>query len=115
MTVVFNGVTHSIPVHPGRDGRAQFEQRIRQLFGLRGDEPLQLSFGCRLPEGGDITLEDAECFDAAVHLAAISAGARLKREREAGALTTAAGQEGQGSSDDDGDTGCLRSVRRLFA
>lgn len=113
MTVVFNGVTHSIPVHPGKAGRQQFEQRIRRLFGLRDDEPLSLSFGCRLPEGGDITLEDAECFDAAVHLAAISAGARLKREREAGAAPLEAGQEDQSVSDE--DTGCLRSVRRLFA
>ncbi|EFN56022.1 hypothetical protein CHLNCDRAFT_13478, partial [Chlorella variabilis] len=77
MSVVHEGSTHQLAVHPGPQGRSEFEAAIRRIFGLAPDATVQLTFGCRLPDNsGEVTLEGSGSFDAAVHLAAISAGQR---------------------------------------
>ena len=57
----------------------------RSIYNLGPDAEVSLSFGCKVPgEGGEVVLEGASSFDAAVHLASISAGERLQRAQQAG-------------------------------
>lgn len=66
---------------------------------------MSLSFGCKVPGGGEVVLEGASCFDAAVHLASISAGERLAKQAQVGgepgccgAGAAACAAQGQGAS-----------------
>lgn len=47
------------------------------LVQLGEHEQLALSFGCKAPDGAELTLEGWESWDAAVHLASLSAGRRV--------------------------------------
>mmetsp|Transcript_11471 Transcript_11471/g.32088 ORF Transcript_11471/g.32088 Transcript_11471/m.32088 type:complete len:200 (+) Transcript_11471:1273-1872(+) len=79
MSVVFDGQIHQIKVSGGIDGKAAFEADIRRIFRLSADDELSLTFGCRVPgsvEAQELTLEGWGSFDAAVHCAALNAGAR---------------------------------------
>ncbi|EIE27844.1 hypothetical protein COCSUDRAFT_83464 [Coccomyxa subellipsoidea C-169] len=90
MNIVYNGIVHTIFVCQGEEGRANFQEKVRKIFGLQDYEDIYLSFGCIVPGTGDeITLEGWESFDAAVHCAAICAGAR---KANASKETTSANQ-----------------------
>lgn len=68
MSVVFDGQIHQIKVSSGTDGKASFEADIRRIFRLSADDELSLTFGCRVPGGGEnqeLTLEGWASFDAA--------------------------------------------------
>lgn len=49
MAVVLNGEEHRITVEPGPNGRKQFEDEIRRLFGLSQDDELEFTFDCQAP------------------------------------------------------------------
>ena len=89
----------------------------RRIFGLAPDATVQLTFGCRLPDNsGEVTLEGSGSFDAAVHLAAISAGQRLQRlkqQRQQEGTGEAAAPHEAPSNGEPG-SGCMPSMRRLF-
>ena len=117
------GVTHQVCVRPGAEGQAEFLGTVRRIFQLGEDEEIRLSFGCKLPNSSEeVTLEGSACFDAAVHLASLSAGQRLQRQKgqgvPAGADNGSSGREVEGPA-----AGPSRSsprsvadaVRRLFS
>lgn len=84
MTIMYDGVAHKVAVEPGQRGKERFENEIRSIFGLGPNDSIQLSFGVKIPlPGGDASqetnLEGWAAYDAAVHLASISAGARQRR------------------------------------
>lgn len=70
----------------------------RRIYGLSADAEVSLSFGCKVPGGGEVVLEGASCFDAAVHLASISAGERMAKQRQAGGEPGCGGQAACGGS-----------------
>lgn len=80
MTVVHENVVHQVVVEPGEYGQRKFQQDIRRIFGLKDDDAIQLTFGCRIPDSPhEVTLDGWSSFDAAVHCASLSAGQREKR------------------------------------
>lgn len=80
MTVVHENVVHQVVVEPGEYGQRKFQQDIRKIFGLKEDDAIQLTFGCRLPDSPhEVTLDGWTSYDAAVHCASLSAGQREKR------------------------------------
>ena len=99
----------------------------RRIYGLSRNDEVSLTFGCKVPSvgagfgGGDITLEGSSSFSAAVELASISAGERMRRQQEqqeqqqqlgaaAGAAT--AGVTGEARQSGGGVLGS--AMRRLF-
>ncbi|KAL3138968.1 hypothetical protein ABBQ32_005777 [Trebouxia sp. C0010 RCD-2024] len=77
MTVCHNNVQHLLHVKPGDAGKTAFEDSIRRIFGLGPQDIIQLEFGCKAPgTDQDLTLKGWQSYDAAVHCAAVSAGAR---------------------------------------
>lgn len=81
MTVVHDNVVHQVVVEPGESGQRKFQQDIRRIFGLKQDDAIQLTFGCRIPDSPhEVTLDGWNSYDAAVHCASLSAGQREKRQ-----------------------------------
>lgn len=71
------------PTHP--PGPAPFPSSpCRRIYGLGEHEEVCLTFGCKLPDSAqeEICLEGSACFDAAVHLASLSAGERLRKRQQ---------------------------------
>jgi hypothetical protein len=50
MAIYFEGQVHRVQVHPGPDGKARFEQQIRELLQLEDDEDFDVEFECRVPQ-----------------------------------------------------------------
>ncbi|KDD74640.1 hypothetical protein H632_c1164p0 [Helicosporidium sp. ATCC 50920] len=115
--VVHEGRNYQVTVQPGTEGKAKFEQTIREIFGLSDKDAISLTFGCALPTppsssptplGGDITLSGWESFDAAVFCASLSAGQRLSRKAAQAAQAASMGPgSGAGPS-----TPCSSPLRR---
>ncbi|PSC69552.1 Nitric oxide synthase-interacting [Micractinium conductrix] len=91
LTVQCGGQTHYIEAREGTEGREAFMQQIRSIFGLAPDVEPHLTFACAVPgqPGNTIQLEGAACWSAALHLASISAGERLRRQAEIDAAAAA--------------------------
>ena len=49
MAIYFEGQVHRVKVYPGPDGKARFEQQIRELLGLEEDEEFDVEFECKAP------------------------------------------------------------------
>ena len=118
------GVTHQVAVNPGKAGETEFIATVRCIFGLGQEDDIMLTFGCKLPNSTEeVTLEGSACFDAAVHLASLSAGQRLQRQKDQGAAAAAAaggsGAEVEGPGRPEPSRSSPRSVadavRRLFS
>jgi hypothetical protein len=39
-------------VYPGPEGKARFQQQIRELVKLRDDEEFEVEFECKAPDSG---------------------------------------------------------------
>lgn len=52
MAISFEGHLHYIKVYPGPDGKARFEQQIRELIQLDDDETFDVEFECKAPDSG---------------------------------------------------------------
>ena len=42
-----------VAVQPGPEGKRQFLDRIKAIFGLEDDESIALTFGCKVPGTGE--------------------------------------------------------------
>lgn len=68
MAIYFEGQVHRVQVHPGPDGKARFEQQIRELLQLEDDEDFDVEFECRVPQScecGAVWLEMSHAADTA--------------------------------------------------
>lgn len=52
MIVSHNGVQHTLFVKPGAQGKLEFQQRVRDIFGLNANDIIDLTFGCKAPGTG---------------------------------------------------------------
>ncbi|KAL0037501.1 hypothetical protein WJX77_000365 [Trebouxia sp. C0004] len=52
MTVSHHSVQHLLEVKSGEAGKVEFQQNIRRIFGLRPEDVIELTFGCKAPGTG---------------------------------------------------------------
>jgi len=53
MAIIFEGQIHRIKVYPGPEGKARFQQQIRDLVQLGEDEEFEVEFECKAPDSGE--------------------------------------------------------------
>lgn len=54
MAIIFEGQVHRIKVYPGPEGKARFQQQIRDLVQLGEDEEFEVEFECKAPDSGEV-------------------------------------------------------------
>lgn len=83
MAIIFEGQVHRIKVYPGPEGKARFQQQIRELVQLGDDEEFEVEFECKAPDSGAVLhLDGMDAFDAATHCASLTAAERLTRQQQ---------------------------------
>jgi hypothetical protein len=91
MKVVYLNQVHHVPLHPGPDGRAKFEEDLRRVLKLRKGDGMTVTFKCHVPDSTEtVSLEGMEAFDAAAHCAALKAAKRQAQQAAASAGGTPA-------------------------
>ena len=77
MTVSHNSVQYLLEVKPGEAGKVEFQQTIRNVFGLGPEDVIELTFGCKAPGTGKLDCVNCRatspcCLDSLIALAMLS-------------------------------------------